>query len=242
MPDLDTSLFLSGAVVFLASTTHGAAGFGAALVAMPLLVHWMDIRAVTPLVALLTLTVNAVFLWRFRRALRPARAVFLLAGTAAGVPAGILLLRHGNPSFLKLILGAVLVSWSLYALFTKRVMNIRGARWAFLAGLTSGCLGGAINTGGPPAVLYFTSQDWPKEEVHVTLQLTFFLGGLLVVAGHLLSGLTTKATLGYFVVLLPPLLAGCAAGWAIHRRVNREVYGRLVHALLMVLGLLLLVS
>ena len=97
-----------------------------------------------------------------------------------------------------------------------------------------------MNVAGPPAVVYAASQEWPKEEVHVTLQFYFIVAGVMIAAGHALSGLTTPETLRWYGILLPPCLAGCGAGYALHRRVGGKLYRRLVYLLLFVLGILLL--
>lgn len=96
--------------------------------------------------------------------------------------------------------------------------------------------------GGPPAVVYLSAQPWKKEEVHASLQLYFFLAGPMIVVFHLLSGLTTGLVIRWYVLLLPALVAGSAAGLALHRRVSGETYRKLVYLLLLVLGILILVS
>jgi len=91
-----------------------------------------------------------------------------------------------------------------------------------------------------PAVVYTASQPWTKEEVHVTLQFYFILAGALIASGHALSGLTTGQTVRSYVLLLPALVTGCAAGYALHRRVSQDLYRRLVYVLLLALGIMLL--
>ena len=238
---VEASLLYCSAVVFFAATAHGLTGFGSALIAMPLLLLRLDIGTAAPLVALLTLTVNVAFLFRFRAALDPGRIVHLLAGSVVGIPAGILFLRRGDPRLLEIVLGMILVAYALHALFGGRgVPKVRG-RGAFLLGTVSGFLGGAINTAGPPAVVYAASQSWSKEEIHVTLQLYFILAGLIIAAGHFLSGLTTGAVIRQYTVLVPALLTGCDVGYALHTKVSQDLYRRLVYVLLAGLGILLLV-
>jgi uncharacterized membrane protein YfcA len=236
---MDPTVLLSLAVIFFASLTHGLAGFGAALVAMPLLALWMDIREATPLVALLTLTINAVFLAGLRKSLVAGRVYGLLAGAVAGVPLGIVFLRYGDPRLLEIVLGAILVLYALQALFGKTAGRI-GRGGALLLGAVSGFLGGAMNVAGPPAVVFAASQPWSKEEIHVSLQLYFIVAGVMITSGHAISGLTTAATLRMYGVLLPACLAGCGAGYALHRRVGRDLYRRLIYLLLLALGILML--
>lgn len=239
MPEIDATLLFASAVIFLAALTHGLTGFGSALVAMPLLVLVMDIRAATPLVALLTLTINAIFLVGLRRALVAHRIMGLMAGAVLGVPPGILFLRYGSPRLLEMALGAVLILYALLVLTGKTARAIGGSG-ELLLGVLSGFLGGAVNVAGPPAVVFTASQPWTKEEVHVTLQFYFILTGAMIASGHALSGLTTGQTVRSYLLLLPALVTGCAAGYALHRRVSQALYRRLVYVLLLALGILLL--
>lgn len=242
MPLPEPSFLYASAVVFLAALVHGAAGFGAALVAMPLLVFVMDVREATPLVAIMTLTVNALLLAFLRFSFDFRRLLPLSLGALAGIPAGILFLRYGPRSLLGLLLGAVLIVYSLHGLFSRWRPPAVGGKGAFLYGTVSGFIGAAINTGGPPAVIYMTSQPWKKEEVHANLQFYFLIVGVLVVAGHAASGITTAATLGLLVKLLPSLAGGALCGYLIHRRVGSDLYRRLVLVLLLVLGILMIGS
>lgn len=239
---MSSSFLYASAVVFLAALVHGAAGFGAALVAMPLLVFVMDVREATPLVAILTLTVNALLLAALRVSFDLRRVIHLSLGALAGIPAGILFLRYGPRSLPELLLGAVLVGYALHGLLSRWRPPAVGGKGAFLYGLASGFVGGAINTGGPPAVIYMTSQPWKKEEVHASLQFYFLIVGMLVVAGHAMAGVTTAATLDHVIRLLPALGVGSVCGYLVHRRVSADAYRRLVLVLLLVLGILMIGS
>ena len=66
--------------IFHAALVHGLAGFGAALVAMPLLSLVLSVKFVAPLVALLTLTVNLLLLLLGRKDVSLARVLPLAAG------------------------------------------------------------------------------------------------------------------------------------------------------------------
>ena len=64
----------------------------------------------------------------------------------------------------------------------------------------------------------------------------------MIVVFHLLLGLTTGPVVRWYLLLLPALVAGSAAGLALHRRVSGDVYRKLVCLLLLALGILLLVK
>jgi uncharacterized membrane protein YfcA len=242
MPEISIALVMASAVIFAAAFVHGLSGFGSALVAMPLLALLLPIRTVAPLVALLTLTQNAWLLLLQRRSVSTGKIVPLIAGALAGIPFGVVFLAKVDEGIVTLALGVSLTAYALFSLLRERPLPVSGNWWGAFMGLLSGCLGGAFNGGGPPAVVYLSAQPWKKEEVHASLQLYFFLAGPMIVVFHLLSGLTTGPVVRWYLLLLPALVAGSAAGLALHRRVSGDVYRKVVYLLLLALGILLLVK
>jgi hypothetical protein len=209
---------------------------------MPLLALLLPIRTVAPLVALLTLTQNAWLLLLQRRSVSTGKIIPLIAGALVGIPFGVVFLAKVDEGVVTLALGVSLTAYALFSLLGERPLPVSGNRWGLLMGLLSGCLGGAFNAGGPPAVVYLSAQPWKKEEVHASLQLYFFLAGPMIVVFHLLTGLTTGLVVRWYLLLLPALVAGSAAGLALHRRVSGVAYRRLVFIFLLGLGILLLVN
>ena len=119
---LTPPLFVAVAgIAFLGAFAQGVTGFGSALVAMPLLALLIDVRDAAALVALLSLAINVSLLLPARRAL-PWRLVGpLLAGSAAGIPVGVLFLAGADPRLARALLGATLVASSAALLATPRL-------------------------------------------------------------------------------------------------------------------------
>lgn len=235
MPEPASTYLFAGAAVFAAALVHAVAGFGAALVAMPLLAAVLSVRVVSPAVALLTLTLNLMLLWRVREEFAPGGIAPLVAGAAVGIPIGVLFLSRAGERAMTVALGTVLVLYALVSLARTRPIPLaRGGGVAM--GLLSGALGGAFNAGGPPAVVYLSSREWRKGEIYASLQLYFALIGLLIVISHALAGLTTPEVLRLYALCLPFLATGSAAGYALHRRTEPRLYRRLVFGLLLLLG------
>lgn len=230
------------AVTFLAAFVQGVTGFGSALLAMPLLALFIDVKTASPLVALLSLAINLVLLLPARHRLPWRRITPLLAGSLAGIPGGVLFLAGADERWVRSGLGAALIISSLCLLRFGAVPFGAGKGAAFSAGVFSGLLGGAFNTSGPPVLLYTASQAWDKGETHAVLQLYFFASGLAIVSLHALSGLTTPAVLLVAAAALPFLVAGSFIGYALHRRVGEERFRTLVQVTLLAAGITLLVA
>lgn len=230
------------AVAFAAAFAQGLTGFGSALVAMPLLAAFLEVRFAAPLTALLSLAVNAALLLPARRRLPWGRVLPLLAGALAGIPFGVLFLAGSGERAVRAALGTILGISSLL-LGRGAPPGGSGPRWRALgAGTASGLLAGAFNTGGPPVLLYAATSGWTREETHAALQLYFLSSGLVVAALHAAVGLTTAPVIAAALAGLPGLALGAAAGWAVHRRVGEERYRGLFRAGLLLAGAALLYS
>ncbi|NDY43253.1 sulfite exporter TauE/SafE family protein [Dissulfurirhabdus thermomarina] len=230
-------------VVGGAAFVHGLAGFGSALFAMPLLALYLDLRTVSPAVALMGLTLNLVLLWQLRGRVAWRHLPPVLAGALAGVPVGVGILREWPVAWLKAVLGVVLVAYGAWRLRRRPTPGAGDRPWpAALLGFAAGCLGGAFNTSGPPVILWAGRQPWPKDTVKATLQAFFLVLSAGVVAGHAWAGLIDARVTAFYLSTLPALLAGLALGAFLYRRVTTEGYRDLLHLALVGLGLLSLWS
>ncbi len=243
MPELTLPLAAAvGGVAFFAAFAQGVTGFGSALVAMPLLALLFGVRAAAPLVALLSLAVNLALLLPARRELPWRRVAPLLAGSLAGIPAGVLFLAGADARLARGLLGALLVATSAALLWERRLKVAAGAGPALATGVFAGLLGGAFNTNGPVVTLYAAARGWEKRETHAALQLYFLVSGTAVVALHGAGGITSRAVLDAALAALPFLAAGSLAGWAVHRRVGEGRYRLLLRVSLLAAGAALVVS
>jgi len=232
-------------IAFLGAFAQGVTGFGSALVAMPLLALLIGVRDAAALVALLSLAVNVLLLFPARRTLPWPLVRPLLAGSAAGIPVGVLFLAGADPRLARTLLGATLVAVSAALLIGRRLGAgpVGGASrvLAVAAGALAGLLGGAFNANGPVVALYAAGRGWGKQETHAALQLYFLVSGLAIVVLHGAGGITSWPVLLAALLSLPFLGAGSLAGWAVHRRVNEGRYQLLLRLSLLAAGVALLV-
>ncbi len=230
-------------IVFFATMTRAAIGFGGAIIAMPLLTLILPIQVTSPLVALMTNT-NALFIlsnsWR---EVRVKSAWRLILASAVGIPVGVLLLSQAYQGLVTGILGAVIVLFSAYSLFQPEIKWEINENAAFLFGFFAGILGGAYNANGPLVVVYATLRKWPAEKFRATLQGYFLPIGLVIILGYALSGLYTRTVfLYFFVAALPATVLGFLTGNLIHHRIPQNLFKQVVYVLLIAVGGSLLVK
>ena len=234
--------WLIAVLVFLASFLQSLSGFGFAIVVMPVLTLMLGIQTAAPLVALTALTVYIINVARFRRSINAREVLRLGLASALGVPMGIWILANMDATLVKQALGLVLILFATYSLARPSVAWTPSPRWVYPAGFVAGCLGGAYNTPGPPAILYGTLRQWPRDEFRAGLQTLFLVNGLLVVSSHLVAGHLTLPVLTYCLYTVPALALGIFFASRVDSRVDRDRFRTLVAVMILLLGLSLVLS
>ena len=230
---------LAGIIFFCAGFLQGLTGFGSALIAIPLLSLLMDIKAAVPLCMLNGLALTLYLSVHLRFHLDTKKILPLLIGSLPGIVTGALLLSRLDSHLLRLAIGVLLIGFSLYRLYL-RAPSIQLPSWCgYLAGFLTGAIGAALSAGGPPAIIYTTLTGWNKEEIRATLSGFFVISGFITVIVHALTGVSSLATLSCFSVTVPFVLAGTLCGSKMSGRFSQVTYLRLVHYLLLVMGVMM---
>jgi len=229
---------LAGVVLFAAAFVHGVAGFAFALLAVPLLVLLWPLREVVPLVALFGGTINGLLLLSLRRHFRLRRVLSLLLGAIPGILVGVIFLARAPERDLRLVLALLLVGYGIWGLWNPRPRIRLGEGWGYFFGFLAGALGAALNTPGPPVVVYVTLKGWSKEEVKSTLQGYFFLLAGLIIGAHAFHGLLTGKIFQRYLCYWPLVVGGLFLGHRLYYRLSLKAYLRLVYGILILAGVL----
>lgn len=231
---------IATALIFLlAGLTQGISGFGAGLVAMPLLTLLVGIKTAVPLCMLNGLIITGFLSLQLKTHVDWRKVMPLLLGSLPGIYVGALGLKRLDPDLLQLVLGAFIVLYAIYSLATRPRPRAIDSRWGYLAGFLTGVISSLFSAGGPPAVIYVSLTNWKKDEIKATLSVFFFLGGIVTAMGHALSGLTTLSILGQLVVTGPLTLAGVLSGSLLYRRIRQQTYITIMLWLLILMGLMM---
>jgi uncharacterized membrane protein YfcA len=227
--------------VFLAAFTQSLSGFGSALIAMAMLPPILGLKIATPLVALLIIPLEISLIVHYRHALNIAVIWRVVFASLVGIPFGIFFLSQLNESIVLGLLGIVISGYALFALFQFRLPNLVHPAWSYIIGLLAGVLGGAYNTAGPPVIIYGNSLGWNPDEFKSNLQGFFLVSSLVILGGHAWNGNITPEVWRYFLITLPALAIGIAAGVSLDRIVSPESFRKIVLVALVILGLRLII-
>lgn len=231
-------------VVFAATLIRSTFGFGEALVSVPLLALFIPITIATPLASLLSVTIGGIVIIQDWRNIHVRSASWLIGATVFGIPLGLLLLTSSHPISIKIILGLIILGFSLYSLVgAKRTILTRDSTpIILLCGFVAGVLGGAYGMNGPPLAIYGALRQWSAQHFRATLQAYFLPASLIGVAGYWLTGLWTPTVTHYYLLSLPIAVPAIFLGRFLNRRISGDAFVKYVYTGLAGVGLLLLLE
>jgi hypothetical protein len=212
-----TMIVLGSLVLFLAGAVQGLAGFGSALIMVPILVLFMDPKVVIPLALLHGTFLNTVLFLTRTRSASMGKLVPLIVSGALGLPLGTMLLVTIGSDPLKVVIGVVILLSSLLLLLIKPRKKDTGLLATAAVGLTSGVLNGAISMSGPPVILAFQREGMGKREFRANLAGYFLALNLITLVIFAVTGVLTIEVWALSLLLLIPTALGLLCGMVLAR-------------------------
>ena len=216
---------------------QGFSGFGSVLVALPILLTVLDVRAAVPLVSLVALSTNVVMVARLHGHIERGPMKMLLLGSVPGMAVGAWLLEGASDSLIKGLLGVVILAMVGQSVTTVKPRAHVGKAWTFVAGFFSGAIGPVTGANGPPVIAWAARQPWGRDALRATLTFYFLLTGIGIVGIQTSQGLVSLPVLKLYALALPALLAGLWAGGAACGKVNERTFRAVVLTMLGFVGL-----
>jgi hypothetical protein len=232
-----------GAIFALSAFTFSFAGFGFALVAVPLLALILPVKAAVAIQFPLMYGVVLYHAWRFGRKVRWRQMAPLFIGAGLGLPLGVWSLNSFPETAMKRILAVfiVLVIFNNYFKSGRRRLKffVTSKCLGGFMGVISGWFTGAFCTGGPPGVLYVSALGVEPETAKGLLGNYFvfvctYLGILLSVNGMLTSSIWMDS-----LKYSPAVAAGIFLGAVMTRCVSTRGYRLTVDILLVLTSVML---
>jgi uncharacterized membrane protein YfcA len=221
--------------VLVAALVQVLAGFGFALMAMPIMTLAIPVERAVVIVSLLSVVTT---LWQsihLRHDAEPALVRRLTLGSLIGMPLGLLVLNTVADRPLRIALGvSVLIATFLLA----RRLNLTHAGPALdhAAGFVSGVLNTSLGTNGPPLVFVLQARHLTPDRFRATISTVFVFGNVVALALFAGSGKITGGAMSAAALAAPAWLAGQVTGWRLRHHVAGERFRVLVLMLLAAAG------
>ena len=228
-------------MIAFAYTAYGLAGFGSAVIALPLLTHFFALKFAVPLLMLLDLAAFLLFGARVRKRILYGEIGWLVPFILAGMAAGLTLLVEVAERKLLAVLGAFLLLYAGYSLARRGPPPMLSRAWCAPIGLAGGVFSALFGTGGVLFAIYNAGRIRDKDALRATNAAMIMLSSLLRVVLFGAAGLLTQdGLLATALCLLPAMLAGAWLGNRLHASVPANAVVKAVYALLVISGLSLL--
>jgi len=234
-----------GAIAAIAGFFQAAAGFGFALLAVPLMALVVPPETAV-IVVFLHGSCSSVLTAGHRRShIDWTEAKRLSIGAIVAMPFGAIILVTASSSVLRLVLGIVICSAAIWMLLPstklRHALAVQPAT-TYAVGAVSGVLNTALSTSGPPLVVYLRARGFGIATFRSTISVVFTISNVVGFFILLTWGAIHLVAVKYFVLTLGPALVGWVLGNATAAKLRTEHFSRLVDLLLLVSGLLAIVK
>lgn len=230
------NLLLLFFVSFLAATISGAAGFGGALVLLPVLTNIVGIKAAVPILTIGQIFGNASRVWFGRRELKWRPIVFFLLTAIPLTILGGYLFAGIDSNKIKIGIGALLILLVVYRRTKIKKISL-GDKGMFIGGGLTGFLSGLAGSAGPlgaafflglnlTATAYVASEAFTALAMHITKTIVYNKFSLI-----------GQTELRYGLFIGAAMILGSWTGKKIIEKLSREKFILLVEIMLAISGI-----
>lgn len=230
------SYALLALIILFASFVRGAAGFGLAMTAMPLLNLFMPYLDTVILAVYLNLMFSVVHLIRSRGSITRQNLILTLIFGIIGVTIGVIILKGVDQNLLKTIAGIIIILFG-FSILAGLQLRVKNKSIAFSsAALAGGILAGSASIGGPAAAIILGGTDMKQEKFRYAMSVFFLVTYLYSAIMYGATGLLSGNNIKMVLFSLPFMAVGLIAGDKIAGKLNRKVFQRMVLILLIITG------
>lgn len=222
---------------------NGVAGFGAALIAMPLITTMVPLSLAVPSCTIIGVSLCLQMAWIYRKNIDFQKLKPIYLGTVPGAIVGISMMQGLPTHYLKLGMGIFLFIYALWGLFFEgRQQKIVHRGWGVVAGFCSTAISSSIGMGGPPTIVYTSLTGWGKDTVKAAIASYFIVSGVLIISMQTYAGIQTKETVMLFAAAAPAVMIGARLGVLASRKIGEFTYRKVLFGMLVVMACIILNS
>ena len=230
-------LLLAGPLAVVAGyIVMGLTGFGATIIAVPILAHFVPISFVVPMMALIDIAGSFSISRRNRAAISREELKRLVPLMFLGFVAGVTLLVGVPDRYLRVALGVFAIGIGVHAITNPVLARTISAWWSVPTGVIGGAVATVFGAGGPFYGAYLAARLRDKAAVRATAAMIIFVSALSRAIVYAVSGLVGLATVASAVFLAPFVWLGLRTGTRIHVGLSQESMRRVIGAILVVTG------
>lgn len=136
------------------------------------------------------------------------------------------------------VIGCLIVSFSIFQMFGPKFQIDRSNKLATVCfAAVSGFVGGISGVWGPPTVAYLTALNTAKTEQIRVQGVIYGLGAVLLLFGHLVSGIFSWKTAPLSALLVAPAILGVWLGTRLRDRFDQKTFRTVTLLVLLIAGI-----
>jgi uncharacterized protein len=217
---------------FIAGTSRGFSGFGAALIFMPLASSVAPPRLAAALLLIIDFVSAAPLIPNaWREADRRATAV-MVAGSAVTIPIGTYFLTRLDPVVTRWIISAFVAALLLLLLSGWRYRGKDHATLSVAIGGISGFCSGLAQTGGPPIVGYWLGRPIHSKVARANILLFFGASDVFGAISYAASGLITPQAITFSLIVGPVYALAIWLGAKLFGRASEKLFRAICYGLI----------
>lgn len=229
------------AVAVLAAFVQNVAGFGFALLAVPLMALNVDTHQAVVISTFLGIVSSSGQAWFGRADTDRGIARRMTLAAIGGMPIGFAVFVLVGDDVLRLIVGTCVIV--IVLLLARRIdLSHVGPHFDVAAGAVSGVLATSVSTNGPPLVFALSARQVSAEVFRPTINTVFAVSGIVSLAAFAVAGEVSRDSLVGIAWAVPGLLLGMWTGSLVRPHVHGERFRITVLVLLGIAGVSAIVA
>ncbi len=228
--------------VIIVGIAKGGFGGGIAVVGVPLMAMVVSPAQAAAIMLPILMVMDALAIRAYWRLWDSDNLRVLLPASLIGTLLGFLTFRYFSADGLRVLVGIVALVYSVRYFIPQRQGSTTkagtgaGVFWGAVAGFTSF----SIHAGGPPLQAHLLPQQMHRTTFQSTSVMFFFVVNWSKVVPYAWLGQWNADNIVTSLILLPLAPVGVALGRRLHDQVDDQLFFRVVHAALFVIGIKLL--
>lgn len=225
-------------IIFSSSVILGMTGFGNAMIALPLMLLFMDPKLAIPVMKAISLFSQLAMQAIGRFPIDWKLLLGLVVPAILGTFIGAALLDISKPQWLVNAIAIIILIFSLVSLLGKQWLGRGSRRIAPVVGFVAGVLGGSVTLSGPPVVL-FLSHGYADDKLRFrgTLLMFFTIEIIATLLSYTYFGLFGREHLVIVIKNIFAMFLGLWVGIRIFARLSNETFRKVILFSLVLLSL-----
>lgn len=222
-----------------ASFIKGISGMGAAMLAAPCMLLFMDVKLIVPVLCILGIVQSAGLAVQYRRAFQLKDIFSILIYAIPGIFLGTYALKILSSHMLEVFMAVFLIGYALGSFMQKQKVQVKNntvltAGCGFLAGFC----GATTTFSGPALAIYALHAGWKPERVLCFLGCSFVIINAISGTSQYLAGLYTKDLLGYLMVGVPASFVGMYFAAPFVKYISRNLFKKVILVIIGIAGII----